>query len=169
MNKMYGCVAGALLLLSGCSSEPNELPKPQPLYLEGQIQQIQTAGIQIIQQGDRIILIIPTDLYFEPGTAKVKESRQKTLQDVAIFVKKSAGDYPNSVIRVIGYTDQVLGIKSQQELSQSYAEAISAYLFNAGVNPKRIAIEGRGSREPVAGQTSPRSATQNRRVMIQVN
>ena len=168
MSKIYGWLAGALILLSGCSTTPPPLPIPQNT-LNGQVHQMQHAGIQMIQQGDRLMMIIPTDEYFEPGTATVKESQQSNLRQMALFTKNFADTYPNSVIRVIGYTDQVLSQKAQLDLSQSYAEAVSAYIFNSGVDRRRIATEGRGSREPVAEQSTPRSATLNRRVVVQVN
>jgi outer membrane protein OmpA-like peptidoglycan-associated protein len=168
MTKIYGWLAGALILLSGCSTSPSPLPIPQAT-LQGQVTQMRAIGIQMIQQGDRLMLIIPTDVYFEPGTATVKESQQQNLRQMALCTKKFADAFPNSIIRVIGYTDQVLNQKTQLVLSQSYAEAVSAYLFNAGVDRRRIATEGRGSREPVAEQAAPRSATLNRRVVVQVN
>jgi outer membrane protein OmpA-like peptidoglycan-associated protein len=168
MTKLYGWLAGALILLSGCSTPPPPLPIPQTT-LRGQVNQMQIAGIQMIEQGDRLMMIIPTDKYFEPGTATVKESQQQNLRHMALFTKQFADAYPNSVIRVIGYTDQVLNQKAQLDLSRSYAEAVSAYIFNAGVDRRRIATEGRGSKEPVAEQAAPRSATLNRRVVVQVN
>jgi outer membrane protein OmpA-like peptidoglycan-associated protein len=169
MTKLYGWVGATLLILSGCASTPPPLPAPEPAVLKGQVTVMRNAGIQMLEQGDRLTMIIPTDAFFDPGTTTVKESQQKSLQQMALFTKNFAGSYPNSIIRVTGYTDQVMSQKTQLELSQNYASAVSAYLFNAGIEPRRIATEGRGSREPIADQSNARSASMNRRVVIQVN
>lgn len=163
---------GALVLLSGCSSAPppapsaaNALPPP----LKRQVSQIETAGIQVIQQGDRLTMIISTDSYFDPMSTTVKDERQTDLREMAKFAKSFADTYPNSVIKVTGYTDKVFSHRTQLELSQSYADAVSAYIFNAGADPRRIATQGRGSNEPIAGEYEPTSAALNRRVVVQVN
>ncbi len=170
MIKKPCLLISVLALLSGCASAP-PTPPPAPVVvkksplIQHQVSQIETAGIQVIQQGDRLTMVIPTDQYFEPMTTSVAEGQQKNLQHMAIFVKNFADHYPNSVIRVTGYTDQVFSHKAQLELSQSYASVVSSYLFNTGIDPRRIATQGRGSNEPVAGESTPSRATMNRRVV----
>ncbi|GEM_PF-7000950 len=166
--KKSGILIGVLSLLTGCSQAA-----PPPIIAAPSIQhlaaQLETAGMQVIQQADRLIIIIPTDSYFEPLTTTIKEKRQPALRQMAHFVKNFANKYPNSVIRVTGYTDQVFSTNTQLKLSQSYADTISAYIFDAGIAPRRIATQGRGSNEPIAGQSQPGSAALNRRVVIQIN
>jgi outer membrane protein OmpA-like peptidoglycan-associated protein len=171
MSKKYVLLLGVLLLLDGCAAP--QPPKPAEVMETPKVQrlasQIKTAGIQIIQQSDKLTVIIPTDSYFEPGTAKIKEEQQSNLQAMAVFVKSFSSSFPNSAIRVTGYTDTVLTLRTQLTLSQNYAEAISAYLFNAGIEPRLIATQGRGSNEPIAELYGPHSAALNRRVVIQIN
>lgn len=164
MSKKYRLLLGAALMLSGCSLQPSAQP-----VITTQASQIKTTGIDVIQQGDRLTMVVPTDIYFDPMTSTVKEEKQKNLQQMAKFVKNFADTYPNSVIRVTGYTDRVFSSRTQLQLSQNYADAVSAYIFNAGVDSKRIATQGRGSNEPVAGEFEPSSAALNRRVVVQVN
>ncbi|MBS0349629.1 MAG: OmpA family protein [Proteobacteria bacterium] len=163
----------ALLLLSlvaiACYAASTALPPPNTAVIKHQISQMQTAGMIIMQQGDRLTIIIPTDQYFEPMSTRVKGAKQKELKKMAMFVKKFASQYPLSVIKVTGYTDEVYNLRSQLELSQSYAGVISSYLFDAGIHQNRIATEGRGSSEPIAEPSSPNRAALNRRVVIQVN
>lgn len=164
----------ALFLLSicfpmtACVEDPPPPPAPKPI-LQGQVQQLDISGVKMIQQADRLILIISTDSFFVPGTTTVKEEKQADLRNMAQFVKKYSSNYPHSVIKVSGYTDRLLSHKNQLQLSQSYAEAVTAYLFNTGINPKRLAVQGRGSYEPIAGEYEPTSAAINRRVVVQVN
>lgn len=170
VQKRSWLMLGLLSSLVGCASQPPPPSSPsQPPVYKRQVSQMKTVGIQVIQHGDRLMLVIPTDLYFEPKSTTVREERQTDLQEMAKFTKYFADTYPNTIIRVTGYTDRVYSHQTQLALSQSYAEAVSAYLFNAGINPTRIATQGRGSNEPVAEEHAPKSAALNRRVVIQVN
>jgi outer membrane protein OmpA-like peptidoglycan-associated protein len=170
MLKKYGLLllAGSIALLPGCTTPPPP-PPPPPLDNQSLALQIKSAGMEIVQFGDRLIIVIPTDLYFKPKTTLVKEEEQLALQGMAQFVKHFANQYPNSVIKVTGYTDRVFSHRTQLDLSQSYAEAISVYLFDAGIDRGRIATQGRGNQETIAGEFEPKSAAFNRRVTVQVN
>jgi outer membrane protein OmpA-like peptidoglycan-associated protein len=161
-------LAGICFMLASCVEEPPPAPPPPPA-LKGQVQQIKLAGVQMIQQADRLSVIISTDVYFVAGTTRVKTEKQSSLRNVAEFVQNFANHYPDSVIKVTGYTDRVFAHKTQLQISQNYAEAIAAYLFNTGINPKRIAVQGRGASEPIAGEYEPSSSALNRRVVVQVN
>ena len=51
-------------------------------------------------------------------------------------------------------------------LSINRAASTRQYLADRGVNPTRVAIDGRGSREPIADNSTPAGRAQNRRVEI---
>jgi outer membrane protein OmpA-like peptidoglycan-associated protein len=153
-----------LMMLTGCASNPPQAPESIR-----QVAQIETTGVKLIQQGDRLMVIIPTDYYFEPQSARVNPDHEKGLTAIAKFVKNFADQYPNSAIRVTGYTDNVFDQTTQVKLSQAYAETIGSYLFNAGIPLKRLALQGRGSNEPIASESEPSSKAMNRRVIVQVN
>ena len=114
-------------------------------------------------------MIIPTDRYFEPMTSTIRREQRTNLQQMASFVKNFVTRYPKSVIRVTGYSNRVFDQRTQLQLSQNYAEAIAVYIFNAGIPESRIAIQSRGSNEPIAGEYAPTSMAFNRRVVVQVN
>lgn len=168
MYKNILLLTGLCFTMTACVQDPPPPPPPKPI-LQGQVQQLEMAGMQMIQQADRLIIIIPTDTFFAAGTTTVKEEKQSTLRNMAQFVKNYSSNYPHSVVKVSAYTDRVLSHKNQLQLSQSYAEAVAAYLFNTGINPKRLAVQGRGSSEPIAAEYEPASAAINRRVVVQVN
>jgi outer membrane protein OmpA-like peptidoglycan-associated protein len=168
MYKNTLLLAGVCFMLSSCVEAPPSQPAP-PAKLPGQVHQYNIAGIQMVQQADRLIVTISTDVYFVAGTTTVKEERRIDLRNVSEFIKSFSKNYPHSVIKVTGYTDRIFAHKTQLQVSQNYAEAIAAYLFNAGINPKRIAVQGRGASEPIAGEYEPSSAALNRRVVVQIN
>lgn len=166
-NKKWAAL-GMIAFLCGCSSPPPPPPPPPPA-IKHQVSQMETAGIQMIQHGDRLMMIIPTDNFFEPMTTTVKREQKQNLRLMAKFVKTYADRYPTSVIRVTGYSDRVYSQRTQLQLSQNYAEAIAAYIFNTGIAENRLAIQGRGSNEPIAGEYAPASMALNRRVVVQIN
>ncbi len=161
-------LAGVCFMLISCVEEPPSAPPPPP-PLKGQVHQLTMAGVQMIQQADRLIVTISTDVYFIAGTTQVKSEQQSNLHAITEFIQNFADHYPDSVIKVTGYTDRVFAHKTQLQTSQNYAEAVAAYLFSAGINPKRIAVQGRGASEPIAGEYEPSSAALNRRVVVRVN
>lgn len=67
------------------------------------------------------------------------------------------------VVSVIGHTDAVGGAAYNQSLSEQRALAVGQYLVDAWqVDPNRLAVEGRGKAQPLAG-TDPHDGM-NRRV-----
>lgn len=171
LKKIYGVFALTALLAVGCSSTPPSAPagaKLSPAEVR-QVAQLETTGVKLIQQGDRLIVIIPTDFYFEPQSTKTNPDREQYLIAIAQFVKNFANRFPNTVIKVTGYTDKVMSPADQVLFSQKYAEAIGSFLFNAGIPSQRLAIVGRGSSEPIANEEQPSSMAINRRVVIRVN
>lgn len=155
--------------LCSCSSPPPPPPPPPAAVIERQVSQIETAGIQIIQHGDRVTLIIPTDRFFEPMETKVRREQKTNLELMGRFVKRFSDQYPKSIIRVTGYSDRVFNQRTQLQLSQGYADAIASYIFDAGVSRNRLAVQGRGSNEPIANEYQATSMALNRRVVVQIN
>jgi outer membrane protein OmpA-like peptidoglycan-associated protein len=70
------------------------------------------------------------------------------------------------VVRVVGHTDATGSDTINNPLSVRRAEAVRDYMAGKGVNPTRVATEGRGSREPVADNAIVTGRAQNRRVEI---
>jgi outer membrane protein OmpA-like peptidoglycan-associated protein len=172
MKLMIASVLLTAGLLAGCSSETapeNASVQKTPPALARQVAQLETTGVKMIQQGDRLMIIIPTDYYFEPQSTRINSDHEKGLLAIAQFTKNFADRYPNSVIKVTGYTDKMMSPADQTLFSQKYAEAIGSFLFNVGLPMQRLAISGRGSNEPIANETQPGSMSMNRRVVIRIN
>jgi outer membrane protein OmpA-like peptidoglycan-associated protein len=53
-------------------------------------------------------------------------------------------------------------------LSVARAEAVRDYLVSRGITPSRIVTAGRGSREPVADNSTQQGRDKNRRVEVYV-
>ena len=69
---------------------------------------------------------------------------------------------------IIGHTDNTGSDAINNPLSVNRANAARDYLVGRGVAAQRIATDGRGSREPVADNSSAQGRAKNRRVEIYV-
>ncbi len=69
---------------------------------------------------------------------------------------------------VVGHTDDVGTDEANLELGRARAQSIANVLIRSGIDPKRIKVESRGKREPVADNTTEDGRHRNRRVVITV-
>lgn len=102
------------------------------------------------------------DLPFETGKAILRPGAEARLQPVASFLR----DHPNHHVIIRGNTDSTGGAEENRELSQRRAEAVMAYLTNAGVPEAQMSAEGMGEDFPVASNRTAAGRAQNRRVDI---
>lgn len=75
---------------------------------------------------------------------------------------------PAPEVTVIGHTDRVGSVAYNDVLSLQRAERVQRELVRLGVPPERIAIAGRGEREPVVPTADEVPEARNRRVEISV-
>ena len=137
--------------------------------MEAQKQQMEQAtqgtGVQVTQtQDNRLKLEIPSDISFDTGRSDIKSNFQPILQRFASTLQEN----PNTNVVIIGHTDSTGSDAVNQPLSVDRASRTRDYLAGRGVNPNRITIEGRGSREPIASNNDNAGKARNRRVEIYV-
>lgn len=137
--------------------------------MEAQKQQMEQAtrgtGVQVSQtQDNRLKLEIPSDISFDTGRSDIKSNFQPILQRFASTLQEN----PNTNVVIIGHTDSTGSDAINQPLSVDRASRTRDYLAGRGVNPNRITIEGRGSREPIASNDTTAGKARNRRVEIYV-
>jgi len=128
-------------------------------------QATQGTGVQVSQTSDnRLKLEIPSDISFDTGRSDIKSNFQPILQRFASTLQEN----PNTNVVIIGHTDNTGSVSINQPLSVDRASRTRDYLAGRGVNPNRITIEGRGSREPIASNNDNAGKARNRRVEIYV-
>jgi outer membrane protein OmpA-like peptidoglycan-associated protein len=103
---------------------------------------------------------VPSDFSFEVGRSAIRPSMRPVLDQFA------QGLDPSMQVRVVGHTDSTGSDAINDPLSVDRAASVRDYLVARGVAAPRIQVEGRGSREPVADNTSDAGRAQNRRVEI---
>jgi OOP family OmpA-OmpF porin len=101
---------------------------------------------------------LPTVL-FRVGTAELLPEASPALDQLAAALKAR----PALRLRVAGHTDKVGESDKNQLLSEQRAEAVKAYLVQAGVAANRLATSGYGDSQPLF----PAPDARNRRVEVQ--
>jgi outer membrane protein OmpA-like peptidoglycan-associated protein len=134
---------------------------------EAQRRQLETAtqgtGVEVRQtQDNRLQVVIPGDISFDPGRADIKPNFRSVLDQFAQSVVQN----PNSTVHVVGHTDSTGSDALNLQLSRDRANAVRDYLVTRGVAANRIVAEGRGPREPVATNDTEAGRASNRRVEI---
>jgi len=105
------------------------------------------------------------EIHFEPGSARLTNIAKAILDDVALRMKQE----PAATAIVIGYTDDREATGPNADLDRRRAEAVRDYLVTRhGIDPSRITVEGRGSREPVGDNNTAEGRLRNRRVVIRL-
>ena len=125
-------------------------------------QKLQSSGVSVTRQGDRIILNMPSNITFATDSTNVNSSFQPVLSSVADVLK----EYEKTMIQVAGYTDSTGGQRYNMLLSQQRAQAVANALIGDGVQAVRIDTVGYGESNPIASNSTAEGRAKNRRVEL---
>lgn len=137
--------------------------------MEKQRQEMEAAtrgtGVKVSQtQDNRLKLEIPADVSFDTGRSDIKSNFRPVLERFA----QTLNDNPASTVTIIGHTDSTGDDAVNNPLSVDRAAHTRDFLATRGVSPNRVAIDGRGEREPIASNNDAAGRARNRRVEIYV-
>ena len=120
-------------------------------------------GVNVTQTADnQLKLEIPSDVSFDSGRYDIKPAMRPILDRFATTLTQN----PVTTVRIIGHTDSTGSDAVNGPLSINRAGATRDYLVSRGVAMNRIAIDGHGSREPIASNDTAAGRAKNRRVEI---
>ncbi|OYW40599.1 MAG: hypothetical protein B7Z35_00825 [Hydrogenophilales bacterium 12-61-10] len=126
-------------------------------------QATQGTGVSVSQTADnQLKLDIPSDVSFDTGRYEIKSNLRPILDRFATTLNQN----PVTSVTIIGHTDSTGSDAINNPLSVNRAVSTRDYLVARGVSSSRIAIDGRGSREPIADNNTVSGRAQNRRVEI---
>lgn len=136
-------------------------------HMEKQKQEMEQAtqgtGVSVSQTADnQLKLDIPSDVSFDTGRHDIKPGLRPILDRFATTLNQN----PVTKVTIIGHTDSTGTDAINNPLSVNRAAATRDYLVGQGVASSRIAIDGRGSREPIADNNTTEGRAKNRRVEI---
>jgi outer membrane protein OmpA-like peptidoglycan-associated protein len=135
--------------------------------MEAQKKQMEQAtagtGVAVTQTPDnRLKLEIPSDISFDSGRSDIKPNLRAVLDKFAQGLVSN----PAATINIIGHTDSTGSDAVNNPLSFNRAVAARDYLVARGVATTRFSVDGRGSREPIASNSTAADKAKNRRVEI---
>ncbi len=120
-------------------------------------------GVAVTQTADnQLKLSIPSDISFDTGRSDIKPNLQPILNQFA----QALNNQPGTEVRIIGHTDSTGSDAINNPLSVNRAASARDYLVSRGVDSRRVSIDGRGSREPIADNTTDAGRAKNRRIEI---
>lgn len=118
-------------------------------------------GVEVVRTNDdRLKLNVPSDVSFDTGRADIKPQMRPVLDEIGRNLD------PNVRVTIVGHTDDTGGDAINGPLSMQRAMAVRDYLAARNIPTSRVNVEGRGSREPVASNSSESGRAANRRVEI---
>ncbi len=120
-------------------------------------------GVSVSQTADnQLKLDIPSDVSFDTNRYEIKSNLRPILDRFATTLNQN----PVTTVTIIGHTDSTGTDAINNPLSVNRAASTRDYLVARGVATNRIAIDGRGSREPIADNNTVEGRAKNRRVEI---
>jgi len=102
-------------------------------------------------------------VYFEFGSAL---DISPVIQPVLEQLGAALASYPGAEITVIGHTDRVGSLESNDVLSLQRAETVRTLILQAGIQASMLEVAGRGEREPIVPTADEVAEPKNRRVEI---
>lgn len=126
-------------------------------------QATQGTGIAVTQTADnQLMLNIPSDISFAVGRSDIQPNFAPVLDQFAASLRNN----PNTDVRIVGHTDSTGTDAINNPLSVDRAANTRSYLTMRGVDGRRIAVDGVGSRYPIASNDTNDGRARNRRVEI---
>lgn len=120
-------------------------------------QDLIATGSQVKHDGSKVYVHIPVQSVFGSNQVTIKPSIEPALKAVAQNFKT----HPETMIRIIGHTDNSLSVMQSKALSLRQANVFANYLIAEGVASERLFAEGYGSMDPVANNKTPEGRARN--------
>lgn len=103
-------------------------------------------------------------LVFDTNAQTLAAGSHEQLENLAAILKA----YPNTHIKIGGYTDNTGDPNANVKLSQERADNVKKELVSRGIAGDRIETEGYGEQHPVASNTTEEGRAANRRIALRV-
>jgi outer membrane protein OmpA-like peptidoglycan-associated protein len=173
-------VAGAGVVASGCHVEGQakvgETPPPAPPPAVAEVPPPPPAppprkiiALKGVQMKSATQIDMPGDIEFQKASSKIvmNDKTKKVLTQLSTILK----DNPEvTKLSIEGNTDNEGEAKGfdNEKLSAQRAQSVVDWLSKSGVDTKRLAARGNGSKNPLAPNDTPEHMAENRRVEFHV-
>jgi outer membrane protein OmpA-like peptidoglycan-associated protein len=153
--------AGAGLLVGGLTGDQiGKYMDKQEAEMRQALAEVESASIQ--REQDILAITFKSDFSFGFDSAIIKSGAEDEIARVAAVLIK----YPQTNIRIEGYTDSKGTEEYNMDLSRRRAEAVKNSLIGRGLTSSRLQTIGFGESKPLATNDTEAGRQQNRRVRI---
>jgi outer membrane protein OmpA-like peptidoglycan-associated protein len=125
-------------------------------------EQLAGTGVQVVRQGDNIVLSMPGNITFATDSADLNSSFYSVLDSVALVLN----EYDKTLIEIAGHTDNTGSDEYNQSLSVRRANSVADYLKARKIAQMRMEAFGLGEQYPVADNSTTEGRQLNRRVEL---
>ena len=133
--------------------------------LDQLLSELEAQGVQVIQTGDQLEIILGVDRTFRPRrNTRLYTSQIRTMRLVTQYLIMKG--YRNAPITVYGHTDEVGSDRDKLRRSKQQAETIKAYLWGDGIPLAKLRAIGCADTEPVSSNQTVDGSAANRRIEI---
>ncbi len=156
---LTGCAKPCCTAATSCCSKP--APKDPCRGIKRSMEQrFQVVGVQLIEVGDDVKFVLPSDSFFVANTSTLNRKNYPVLDMVAAFIC----GLQKMNVKVAGYTDcQDCHIRNLA-LSRQQAQVVADYLWKRGMDARLLYAVGYGECVPIA--YSSNCKVSNRRIEI---
>lgn len=126
-------------------------------------QQLRQQGIEIIQVGDEVDVILPADKVFFDYSPHMNPNYYPVLQKVAAFMRQ----FNKTTVKVSVHTDNTQCCSRALSLTRQQAQSLASFLWEVGIDARLIYGVGYGFNCPIAFNESDKGRATNRRIEIQ--
>lgn len=116
------------------------------------------------REGNLLSIVLQGDMTFDTDSAAIRSGLRSEVDRMAQVMQQ----YPQTRIRIEGYTDSTGAESYNQQLSERRAQSVKELLVQQGVSPARIDTIGFGESQPVATNATAEGRRLNRRVEIKI-
>lgn len=160
-NRTLGAVIGAVVGGTAGTLIGNKMDK-QKRALEEQL--AREAKIESVNDGQAIKVTFDSGILFPTGKATLNEGSRASLRKLAANLTAN----PQTNIQIVGHTDNTGSDRVNDPLSVNRAKSVFDYLTSQGVVNTRMEYTGKGSKEPIADNSTAFGRQENRRVEIYI-
>ena len=141
-----------------------DLKEEAERYAAAARSRLQNALNQVVETNEtaRGVVVNLPDILFASGRATLRPKAKEVLSRLAGILLVM----PDFQLSIEGHTDSTGGTAINQRLSERRADAVRAYLEEAGIAPAKMTTLGLGESQPIADNRAAAGRSRNRRVEI---
>lgn len=127
-------------------------------------EQVKNAKIESVNEGQAIRVTFDSGILFATNSSTLSSTSQNSLRSFAANLRANS----QTDMLIIGHTDNTGSDRINDPLSLNRASSVRSFLSAQGVDSSRMRVDGKGSHEPVADNSTASGRKENRRVEVYI-